>query len=209
MRPDRPSAPCAARRRPGAGRTLVRAFADDPVANFMFAGVRRRRARPALLLHLPAPPPVPSRRPRVHHRGPGRGGDLGIPRPSPQRAGRAGPATPDGAVPRQHPHAPGPAAAVRGGRAPPEGAPLVPGHAGHRARAPGQGVGSALLQPVLDRADEDGMPGLPRVVQGAERPVLRPVRLRGDRGAALRSAAARRSGACGGSRGHPSSDPRF
>ncbi len=38
------------------------------------------------------------------------------------------------------------------------GAPLVPRHPGDRAGAPGPGIGSTLLKPVLERADEDGVP---------------------------------------------------
>ena len=55
----------------------------------------------------------------------------------------------------------------------------------------GKGVGSALMRPVLEHCDAEGMPVLPRVVQGAQRPLLPPSRVRGrEGGAASRRGAA-------------------
>ncbi len=45
----------------------------------------------------------------------------------------------------------------------------------------GHGIGSALMRPVLDHCDTAGVPAYLEVVQGAQRPLLPPPRLRGRR----------------------------
>ena len=54
---------------------------------------------------------------------------------------------------------------------------------GTRPDRQGEGVGGALMAPMLDHCDEHGHRRLPRVVQGGEHPLLPAPRLRGRRGA--------------------------
>ena len=108
---------------------------------------------------------------------------MGLTRRGQERAARAGPAVAGGSLSGQRPHPSGPAAVVRGGRPPPLGAALVPGHARRRARVAGQG--HRISPPAIHARPHRRAwrAGLSRVIQGAQRPLLRPIRLRGDRGA--------------------------
>ena len=198
--------PCARRwppTSPSLAAMLVRAFADDPVANFMFAGDRRRRRRACMpssprssgTSTCPTGTSTPPRR--------GRGRPVGPARRRPQRAQGAGRTAPGRTLPGQRPQPPGPPPALRGRRAPPQGAALVPGHPGHRAGPAGAGRG--LGPPAIDDR--------PRSTSPAARPTSsrpRSATSRSTPGSASRWSrsstprwAARPSGACGASRGSP------
>ena len=142
----------------------------------MFAGPRRRRRGPPLVLLVPARPPVPAPTATSHvDRRPGRGGRVGTARPRPRRAPGAAPAA---ARPRRSWSAPGRHRALRllfevDGPHPNEPHWYL-ATLGTAPERQGQGIGSALLAVDARPHRRGGRARLPRVVEGAQRPASTP-----------------------------------
>ena len=138
---------------------LCRAFSDDPVMGYVFRNEGRRTKAMRSLLHHPDAGRLPAVRRLLHHRRPPGCGRLGPGRQAAaDRAGRprqpvSGSSPMSGRPPQVHAGDDQPDRIDASARA-----PLVSRHLGDRSRGPGQGIGSALMRPVLDHCDAEGWP---------------------------------------------------
>jgi hypothetical protein len=184
---------------PALARVLTRAFADDPVYGVDLPGRVRPGGAARAVLQRALPAPDGGRPRRNLHRPPcPRGGVMDPARPG--RDGNAGPAA-DAATAGAalRPLAPAHAQDPLHGVAVPRGAALAPAVPRRRPRGPGAGLGSALMQPILERADHEGMPAYLEASTECSRALSSATSSSSSTRCGC-PAAARRCGACGASR---------
>ncbi len=167
---------------PAAAASLVRAFHDDPMLAYMFPIRTDPRSGPAPFLQAAAPPDLHEERTGLHDRGVpvDRIVDAPLCRSAPDtRRDRTASHALDSWVGGREPRS-GSCRLVESRH--PQDAPLLPGWARHRSAVARERPRlTAVMAPVLEICDREGHRCLSRVLQGEQRRLLQPPRLRSHR----------------------------